>query len=113
MLPDYLAKAVTTVDSFWTKGWVRYSVLASPGHKLTAAKALAVRSMMLIEEVETSVRDMELTNRNTDTALRNTQKIVKDMDHFQERDAWLQGSLNESKKELRVLTKEKNKLKQE
>ncbi|KAL2494044.1 Uncharacterized protein Fot_37801 [Forsythia ovata] len=33
------------------------------------------------------------------------------MDHFQERATWLQGSFNESKNELRVLTDEKDKLK--
>ncbi|KAL2545361.1 hypothetical protein Fot_14594 [Forsythia ovata] len=47
---------------------------------------------------------------STDTAIRNTENTIKDRDYFQESTTWLQRSLNESKKELRVITDERDKL---
>ncbi|KAL2520454.1 Uncharacterized protein Fot_24377 [Forsythia ovata] len=109
MLLEHLTKAVITVDSFWTEGLAKFSVQSSPERKLTVAKALAV----LIEEVEIRVRDLELTKRNADTTICNVDKIIKDRDHFQERATWLQGSLNESKNEEKLLAEERDKLKKD
>ncbi|KAL2529161.1 hypothetical protein Fot_21762 [Forsythia ovata] len=48
---------------------------------------------------------------NVDTAFRNSENMLKDWDHFKEWTSWLQGVLNESKKEMRLLTDERDKLK--
>ncbi|KAL2501372.1 Intermediate filament [Forsythia ovata] len=66
------------------------SFWTDPSLKLSITKALVVWSILLIEEAETD---------------------IKDRNHFQERATWLQGSLNELKTELRLLTDEKDKLK--
>ncbi|KAL2508767.1 hypothetical protein Fot_32414 [Forsythia ovata] len=79
-----------------------FSVQSSSEVKLTAAKEF--------EEAEKSVLDLELNRRNANTALCHT-KIIKDWDHFQERATWLHRSLNELKKELRLATDERDKLK--
>ncbi|KAL2502282.1 hypothetical protein Fot_36130 [Forsythia ovata] len=42
-----------------------------------------------------------------------TQSIMKDQDHYKERAAWLHGALNESKKDLKPLTDERDKLKKD
>ncbi|KAL2520428.1 Uncharacterized protein Fot_24351 [Forsythia ovata] len=68
---------------------------------------------VLIEEVEIRVRDLELTKRNADTTICNVDKIIKDRDHFQERATWLQGSLNGSKNEEKLLAEERDKLKKD
>ncbi|KAL2538372.1 hypothetical protein Fot_19763 [Forsythia ovata] len=59
----------------------------------------------------TSVQDLELNKTSVDTALRNVENIIKDWDRLQERVTWLQRALHESKKEMRLLTKENDKLK--
>ncbi|KAL2555528.1 Uncharacterized protein Fot_00267 [Forsythia ovata] len=111
MLPNHLQRATATVDSFWTDSWAAYSAKSSVEAKLIAAKALAARSMVLIEEAEVSVRDLELNKRNV--ALRNVEKMIKDLDYFKELSSWLQVSLKESKKELRVVTDQRDKLKED
>ncbi|KAL2528744.1 hypothetical protein Fot_21345 [Forsythia ovata] len=74
------------------------------GEKLNAAKALIARSLVFIREADASVSDLELNQRNVATALRNTESIKKDRDHYKERAAWLQGAINESRNDLKPLT---------
>ncbi|KAL2553342.1 hypothetical protein Fot_06961 [Forsythia ovata] len=67
--------------------------------------------MVLIEEAESSVHDLELNKMSVDTALQNVENIIKDRDRLQEWATWLQGALHESKKKIRFLIEEKDKLK--
>ncbi|KAL2493711.1 hypothetical protein Fot_37468 [Forsythia ovata] len=76
---------------------------SSTGVKLSTFKALVARSLVLIEEAESSVRDVELNGTSVDTALCNSENIIKDRDHFKEWTNWLHGALNKANKELMPL----------
>ncbi|KAL2502118.1 Uncharacterized protein Fot_35966 [Forsythia ovata] len=91
MLPDPMSKAAMAVDSYWIEGWTKYSNQSSSSIKLSAAKAMAVLSLVLIEEPKVEVLDMKLTKKSSETALWNTDKIIRDRDHFKEQVTWLQG----------------------
>ncbi|KAL2508868.1 hypothetical protein Fot_32515 [Forsythia ovata] len=86
------------------------NMLPDPASKGTVVKAMASRSLMLIDEAEAKVRNMELTKKSSETALRNADKIIKDRDHFRDQVTWLQGSLSELKNELKILTEDMDKL---
>ncbi|KAL2509072.1 hypothetical protein Fot_32719 [Forsythia ovata] len=60
------------------------NMLPDPASKGTVVKAMASRSLMLIDEAEAEVRNMELTKKSSETALRNADKIIKDRDHFRD-----------------------------
>ncbi|KAL2552844.1 hypothetical protein Fot_06463 [Forsythia ovata] len=79
--------------------------------KLSAAKAMEARSLMLIEETEMEVRDMELTKQSSEIALRNANKIIKDRDYFLDQVTWLQGCISELKKEVRTFSEDNDKFK--
>ncbi|KAL2529456.1 hypothetical protein Fot_22057 [Forsythia ovata] len=99
MIHPHLQRALATVDSFWTRGWADYSEKSSAGVKLSAVKALVAWSLVLIEEVESSVQDLELNKMSVDTTLRNVENIIKDWDRMQERATWLRGlSMSQKKK---------------
>ncbi|KAL2502117.1 Uncharacterized protein Fot_35965 [Forsythia ovata] len=72
---------------------------------------MAVLSFVLIEEPEVEVLDMKLTEKSSETALWNTNKIIRDRDHFKEQVTWLQGSISVIKKEVKILTEDGEKLK--
>ncbi|KAL2552430.1 hypothetical protein Fot_06049 [Forsythia ovata] len=55
MLLDSASKAAAVVNSYRTERWVRYSDQNSASLKHSEAKAMAARSLMLIEEAETEV----------------------------------------------------------
>ncbi|KAL2503273.1 Uncharacterized protein Fot_37121 [Forsythia ovata] len=81
-----------------SRSWTAYSDKSSTEEKLKAAKALIARSLVLIEKVEISVSDLELSKISMGTALQNAESIMKDRDYYKERTNWLQEALNESKK---------------
>ncbi|KAL2489680.1 Uncharacterized protein Fot_42972 [Forsythia ovata] len=68
-------------------------ILLSHQPKLSLMLALAAQSLVLIEEVE------------------NVDSIIKDQNCHKERATGLQGSLNKSKRELRIVSEERKKLK--
>ncbi|KAL2551685.1 hypothetical protein Fot_05304 [Forsythia ovata] len=72
---------------------------------------MAAESLVLIEEAESIVRDLESNKTSVDTALCNVKSIIKDRDRFKEHTSWLQRVLIESKKEMRLLFEERDKLK--
>ncbi|KAL2552475.1 hypothetical protein Fot_06094 [Forsythia ovata] len=82
MLPDSASKAAAVVNSYRTERWVRYSDQNSASLKHSEAKAMAARSLMLIEEAETEVCDMESKKKISETALRNADKIISNRDCF-------------------------------
>ncbi|KAL2548974.1 hypothetical protein Fot_10504 [Forsythia ovata] len=51
MISPHLQRALTTVDSFWTHGWANYYAKLVVKAKLSAVKAVAARSLVLIEEI--------------------------------------------------------------
>ncbi|KAL2508375.1 hypothetical protein Fot_32022 [Forsythia ovata] len=80
--PDPASKITVVVDSYWTEEWVTYSDQSSPSLKLSAPKAMAAWSPMLIEKAEIEVRVMELNKKNSKMALRNADHIIRDQNHF-------------------------------
>ncbi|KAL2558134.1 hypothetical protein Fot_02873 [Forsythia ovata] len=110
MILPYLQWAITTIDSFWTNSWASYSTNSSAKAKLNAARAIVIRSLVLIEEANVSIRGLELNKRNVDTTLRNANSIIKDRDYHKEQTTWLQESLNKLKRELRIVSDERDKL---
>ncbi|KAL2528834.1 hypothetical protein Fot_21435 [Forsythia ovata] len=111
MITPHLQWALITVDSFWTHDWTNYSVKSFAGVKLSTVKAFVTQPLVLIKETKSSVWDLELNKTSVDIALRNAENIIKDRDHFKEWTKWLQRVLNKLKKEMRILTDERDKLK--
>ncbi|KAL2558562.1 hypothetical protein Fot_03301 [Forsythia ovata] len=69
MIHPHIQPVLATVDSFWTRSWADYSDKSSSRVKLSAVKALIARSLVLIENVESSVQDLELNKTSVDIAL--------------------------------------------